>query len=176
MAAALLPSRGHPGLHAAPCAAGLRVPWRHALRASTRQAKFGGVCTAHAEAAEALAQLAAHLPMAAEPVALPCSLMNCGDVIYRRYPTPSAPTRKCAPRAAFALPLARNHLLCMFASTRSTLDPVLRGEVEAVPGWRALLLLATAATYFLVPPGTQFPLLWLLGVLPLLFAAGPVVH
>lgn len=28
--------------------------------------------------------LAEHLPLAYEPVAAPCSLMNCGDVVHRR--------------------------------------------------------------------------------------------
>lgn len=35
-------------------------------------------------AVDALASLLHHAPLAYEPVAAPCSLMNCGDVIYRR--------------------------------------------------------------------------------------------
>lgn len=31
--------------------------------------------------AQALVQ---HMPLAYEPVAAPCSLMNCGDVVHRR--------------------------------------------------------------------------------------------
>ena len=34
---------------------------------------------------DGLATLAMHLPLAYEPVALPCSLMKCGDVVYRRW-------------------------------------------------------------------------------------------
>jgi hypothetical protein len=30
------------------------------------------------------ASLVQHLPLAYEPVASPCSLMNCGDVVHRR--------------------------------------------------------------------------------------------
>lgn len=36
-----------------------------------------------ADANTHLEVIASHLPLAYEPVALPCSLMNCGDVIYR---------------------------------------------------------------------------------------------
>jgi hypothetical protein len=31
-----------------------------------------------------VSSLAHHLPLAYEPVAAPCSLMNCGDVVHRR--------------------------------------------------------------------------------------------
>ena len=34
-----------------------------------------------------LSDLAQHLSLAYERVTLPCSSMNCGDVIYRRYVT-----------------------------------------------------------------------------------------
>jgi hypothetical protein len=58
----------------------LRAPQK---RASTAVAAlpvelFSGDATA------AAAHLLHHLPLAYEPVAAPCSLMNCGDVIYRR--------------------------------------------------------------------------------------------
>lgn len=33
---------------------------------------------------EQLSTVAQHAPLAYEPVALPCSLMNCGDVVHRR--------------------------------------------------------------------------------------------
>jgi hypothetical protein len=36
-----------------------------------------------------LSSLAEHLPLAYEPVAAPCSLMNCGDVVHRRYVSPA---------------------------------------------------------------------------------------
>lgn len=36
------------------------------------------------ELAQAASALASHLPLAYEPVAAPCSLMNCGDAVYRR--------------------------------------------------------------------------------------------
>lgn len=41
-----------------------------------------------ADVASAALQLLHHAPLAATPVASPCSLMNCGDVIHRRYAAP----------------------------------------------------------------------------------------
>lgn len=35
--------------------------------------------------ADVASTLAAHLPLAYEPVALPCSMMKCGDVLHRRW-------------------------------------------------------------------------------------------
>lgn len=61
--------------------------------------------------------LLSHLSLAYEPVATPCMLMKCGDVVHR-----------------------------------STLDPVLRGEVTGTD-WRAVVALALASAYFFVPPG-----------------------
>lgn len=60
-----------------------------------------------------------HLPLASQypQVALPCSMMKCGDIIHR-----------------------------------STLDPVLRGEVTG-PDWRTFTLLAAVSAYLFVPPG-----------------------
>lgn len=44
----------------------------------------------HGQFLEQLAGLSQHMSLAYERVALPCSTMNCGDMIYRRCsPTPS---------------------------------------------------------------------------------------
>jgi hypothetical protein len=48
-------------------------------------------------------QLAHHLPLAYEPVALPCSLMNCGDVVHRRYALVCYALLPCIASAVFTL-------------------------------------------------------------------------
>lgn len=88
-----------------------KVAKRSSAVVSAIEALDAGVLTDAAQA------IAAHVPLAYEPIATPCMLMRCGDVVHR-----------------------------------STLDPVLRGEVQGID-WRALLVLAMAGAYLFVPPG-----------------------
>jgi hypothetical protein len=102
--------------------------------------------------------LAAHLPLAYEPVAAPCSLMNCGDVVHRRYASLRVyaviTTAAVRQAAAHAIPTTSPHR-AVFVSC-STLDPVLRGEVKGLD-WKALALLATAGLYLFATPGGCSP-------------------
>ncbi len=41
-----------------------------------------------------LHHIAQHAPLAYEPIALPCSLQRCGDVVHRRW-APGAAVRPC---------------------------------------------------------------------------------
>jgi hypothetical protein len=43
---------------------------------------------------DAATAVAAHLPLAYEPVALPCSMMKCGDVLHRRLVSAQASVSK----------------------------------------------------------------------------------
>jgi hypothetical protein len=76
-------------------AAGPRLPPRRALQPArpapgAPMRRRGGAAAAlppelaSVDVAHAAAHLLHHLPLAYEPVAAPCSLMNCGDVIHRR--------------------------------------------------------------------------------------------
>lgn len=51
------------------------------LHAAAQTVQHGGL---HSFALDQLAYIVDHMPLAYERVTLPCSSMNCGDVIYRR--------------------------------------------------------------------------------------------
>lgn len=83
------PSTVVAGRHAFPAAAGRR--WWHARVGGGRRSSLP-LRALPPDAAQHAADLLAALPdalahvatLAYEPVAAPCSLMNCGDVVYRR--------------------------------------------------------------------------------------------
>jgi hypothetical protein len=102
--------------------------------------------------------LAAHLPLAYEPVAAPCSLMNCGDVVHRRYASlrVHAVITTAAVRQGSSTGHSYHVLHHAVFVSRSTLDPVLRGEVKGLD-WKALALLAVAGLYLFATPGEPSP-------------------
>lgn len=126
----------------------------------------------HGDVASMATQLLHHLPLAYEPVAAPCSLMNCGDAIYRRcailqpdanHLGTAATTSMCAARAVQVDDVA-SHTMCSMplaqppffraldTAENSTLDPVLRKEVGG-PSWQVFALLAAAGVYLFATPG-----------------------
>eukprot|EP00983_Pelagomonas_calceolata_P092446 1157664-Pelagomonas_calceolata.AAC.8 len=85
-----------------------------------------------------------HLPVASEPVALPCSMMKCGDIEHRRISFPWVSLEHV--QAALHAYATLIYVIC------STLDLVLRGE-KLGPDWRTFTLIGSVLTYLLIPPG-----------------------
>lgn len=125
-----------------------------------------------------LSDLAQHLSLAYERVTLPCSSMNCGDVIYRRYAIQHSHScsfqllNMCIRLLSTLLPVSTLRLAnqgcgactqapLLFKSqwhqvhscACSTLDPALRMEQKLFPDWRGLVLLGAGLTYLLLTPG-----------------------
>ena len=122
-----------------------------------------------------LVEITRHVSLAYERVTLPCSSMNCGDVVYRRHVElvgcaswPEAFARcplatsedsmrpsscaRCAHHRACS-PTGCSHCPGSCSLTRSTLDPALRMEQKLFPDWRGLALLGTGLLYMLATPG-----------------------
>ena len=104
-----------------------------------------------------LPQILHHASLAYERVTLPCSAMNCGDVVYKRSDIALADTKpqlyqySLLVRQASAQGLARINLnqammLC------STLDPVLRMEQTGINP-KGVGLIALALAYLTATPG-----------------------
>lgn len=157
-AAITTPQRGTWQPPAAPSSSGRRAAATLpplTLRRSRRRALAPARAALLPEHLDALAGGLQHLlTLAYEPVVLPCSSMNCGDMVYRRCvgvgegvvlwvcgsPGPGSAVRSPT------LPPCTSSPLC------STLDPVLRMEERGVNP-QGLALLAAAATYLFVRPG-----------------------